>query len=107
MAESSLETYIGNLEDALKSANARALSSRIAPTTHGGANMARHTSKHVHTEAARLGLVVQSWRPGDSYGTRYLFGKRTEQGGMIALSQTCRGSREAMAWLDGYAKGCR
>lgn len=69
--------------------------------------MARHTSKHVHTEAARLGLAVQSWRPGDSYGTRYLFGTRTEQGGISKLSPTCRGSREAMVWLDGYAKGCR
>jgi len=69
--------------------------------------MARHTSKDVHLEAEQLGLNVETWRPGDSYGTRYLFGKRTEQGGMSKLSQTCRGSREALAWLDGYAKGCR
>lgn len=68
---------------------------------------ARHTSKDVHLEAEQLGLIVETWRPGDSYGARYLFCKRTEHGGMSQLSQTCRGSREALVWLDGYAKGCR
>lgn len=69
--------------------------------------MARHTSKDVHTEAARLGVVVQSWRPGDRHGTRFIFGTPAEHGGMSKLSHVCCGATEALDWLSAYAKGCR
>lgn len=69
--------------------------------------------KSVYTEAARLGVYVATWSPGDG-ATRYRFfreGTRTREGEWVAdYNQgddifTALGRGEALVWLRGFSKG--
>jgi len=63
--------------------------------------MAKSRRQQLEERAARLGLAVEMWSPGDRLGTRYTFTIRTPHGGGVYDVGHALGLREAERWLEG------
>jgi len=63
--------------------------------------MAKSRRQQLEERAARLGLTVEMWSPGDRLGTRYTFTIRAPHGGGVYDVGHALGLREAERWLEG------